>query len=92
MNFENVRDNVIVSGLFLFLASEWFDGWLRDMFPQLRSSSPIVVTIIKTGLFGSFYWLYKYLLAHPLNLTGNDSKKPPAPAGGTATGTGTTSG
>lgn len=58
MNIENFKDPLIVSLLFFVAASEWFDNWLKDMFPQLRTTNPMIFTLIKTAVFAGLYWLY----------------------------------
>lgn len=58
MNFENFKDPLIVSALFFLIASDWFDRWLRDMFPSLNSTNPILYNLMKTALFAGLYWLY----------------------------------
>lgn len=58
MTFE-FKDPLIVSALFLVLSSDWFSNWIKDLFPSLATSDPLVFTLMKTGLFALGYWLYK---------------------------------
>lgn len=59
---QNIKDPLIVSLIFFAVASDWFDNWIRDMFPQLKESSPFMVTLIKTALFAGLYWLYNRMI------------------------------
>lgn len=58
VEFEKLKDPLIVSALFFIVASDWFDNWLRDTFPTLRSGNPMMFTLIKTGIFAVLYWMY----------------------------------
>lgn len=62
MNFETIKDPLIVSALFFVAASDWFDNWLKDIFPSLRTSNPIVFGLIKTAVFAIMYWLYQLFI------------------------------
>lgn len=58
VEFEKLKDPLIVSALFLIVASDWLDNWLRDTYPTLRSGNPMKFTLIKTGIFAVLYWMY----------------------------------
>lgn len=59
MNFDDFKDPLIVAALFFVAASDWFDNWLKDIFPSLRTTNPMIFTLIKTVFFAALYWLYK---------------------------------
>lgn len=59
MNFETFKDPLIVSIIFFAAASDWLDSYIRDMFPQLKTTNPVVFTIIKTFVFLCLYFLYQ---------------------------------
>lgn len=59
MKFEDFKDPLIVAALFFVAASDWFDNWLKDLFPSLRTTNPMIFTLIKTVFFAGLYWLYR---------------------------------
>ena len=61
MKLDDLKDPLIVSGLFFIVASNWFDDWLRDLFPSLRTGNAMMYTLIKTIIFAALYWLYHTL-------------------------------
>lgn len=54
----NFKDTLMVSAIFFIVGSEFFDNWIKDFFPQLRSGNPIFVTIIKSVIFAGLYYIY----------------------------------
>nr|UOX61068.1 MAG: hypothetical protein DiTV3a_F8ORF2 [Diabrotica toursvirus 3a] len=62
MNFNSIKDPLIISIFFFVAASDWFENWLKDLFPSLRTTNPLVFTLIKTGIFAGMYWLYSMFL------------------------------
>lgn len=54
----NFKDTLMVTAIFFIVGSEFFDNWIKDLFPQLRSGNPIFVTIIKSAIFAGFYYIY----------------------------------
>lgn len=62
MDFEKLKDPLIVSAIFFLVASDWFDNWLKDLFPRLREMNGAVYTLIKTAIFAGIYWLYHMFL------------------------------
>ena len=83
MNFDNLKDPLIVAALFFIAASDWFDNWLKDMFPSLRTTNPMVFTLIKTLFFAGLYWLYRAFMERRNSGNGNNAN-PPANAGANA--------
>lgn len=59
MNFEDIKDPLIVALIFFATASDWFDNWLKDLFPSLRTTNPMVFTLIKAVVFSAIYWIYR---------------------------------
>lgn len=59
MNLENLKDPLFVSLIFFIVASDWFDNWLKDLFPSLRDTNPLLFNLLKTLVFALLYWLYK---------------------------------
>lgn len=59
MNFETFKDPLIVSFIFFAVASDWLDAYIREMFPQLKTTNPVVFTIIKTLMFFTVYFIYQ---------------------------------
>lgn len=71
MNFETFKDPLIVSIIFFAAASDWLDSYIRDMFPQLKTTNPVVFTIIKTFVFLCLYFLYQKFMSNPNNRNNN---------------------
>ncbi|CCA61387.1 hypothetical protein AV955_gp030 [Diadromus pulchellus ascovirus 4a] len=72
---NTLKDNLIVAALFFLISSDWFDSWLKDLFPQLKMQNAMMFTLIKTGVFALAYWLYHVI-------DNRTQKKPAAPAAG----------
>lgn len=73
MNFDNLKDPLIVAALFFVAASDWFDNWLKDIFPSLRTTNPMMFTLIKTVFFAGLYWLYRAFMERQQNTGGRTS-------------------
>lgn len=56
--YDRFKDTLIVSTIFFLATNDWLDNWLRETFPQLRTLNPLVFTLIKTLIFGGFYYVY----------------------------------
>lgn len=88
MNFDNFKDPLIISILFFLVSSEWFDEWIKNMFPRLRTIDPIFYNLMRTGVFAGLYWVYHAILdknTEPAKGTVPDkSSTPAAPATGGA--------
>lgn len=84
MNFGNLKDPLIVAALFFVIGSDWFDGWLKDLFPSLRSTNPMMFTLMKTVVFGVFYWIYNNYIksSNGGGTNGNGTKTPAASSSG----------
>ena len=54
----DTKDNLIVAAFFFLVSNDWFDNWIRDIFPSLRDTNKIVITLIKTVIFAAIYWMY----------------------------------
>lgn len=60
MELKNLQDPLIISVIFFIIASDFFDGWLSDMFPKLASNR-IGYVLVKALIFGAVYWLYRWM-------------------------------
>lgn len=82
----DLKDYLIVSLMVFLVSSDWFDNWIRNMFPQLTNTNPLMYALIKTGTFAALYWAYHYFFLNRKPDLNNNNK----PA--STTGTGTTGG
>lgn len=73
MNFESLKDPLIVSCLFFAFASDWFDSYIRDLFPQLKTTNPVVFTLVKTVAFLIIYWIYQKVMSGAVRKIAQDA-------------------
>lgn len=77
----NFKDTLIVSLIFFVVGSDFFDTWLKDLFPGLRTSNPLLVTLIKTLVFAGLYYIY-YLIRKRNSQNNNNSSSNQSGSGG----------
>lgn len=56
----DLKDYLMVSAMVFLVSSDWFDNWIRNVFPQLTNTNPFMYALIKTLVFALMYWAYHY--------------------------------
>lgn len=59
---RKIKDPVFLSSIFFVLNTDFFDNWLKDMIPSLRTSSEMFSTLVKTIIFVIIYLIYCYFM------------------------------
>jgi hypothetical protein len=59
---KKIQDPVFISSIFFLINTDFFDNWLKDMIPSLRTSSEMFSTLIKTIVFAIMYLAYCYFM------------------------------
>lgn len=59
---NRISDPLFASSLFFLMTSEFFDNWLKDMIPSLRTGSELYTTLVKTLIYAGLYLVYTYIM------------------------------